>query len=289
MDSLGPCGGPSLGGYDLATKRAVTNDPILAVVFWSSVVGAIPFALAIAANPGWFAIFDLRTQIATLPKSFAMTASWILAYIAVKKVPISLAAPVRASGPIWTLLGGIVFLSDWLTALQAAGLVVCVSAYWWFGRIGGRSGMDRRASWTAGLLMLAATWLSAATTVYDKWLVASLGLGIWEVQTISAFQRAALAAATFAVWRFRSVDGSVVPHAPWATAMVGLSWVGAEAAYFVAVADAESSVTVLAVLRRASLFVAVGAGVLLFRESNLREKLCASILLVAGLAGLILG
>jgi bacterial/archaeal transporter family protein len=258
-------------------------------VFWSSIVGALPFAMVIGVRPEGHAAFDFSFQVAIVPKSIAMTASWVFAYLAVKNVPISLAAPVRASGPIWTLLGGIAVLGEWLSAIQAVGLVVCVAAYWWFGAIGGRSGMDRRTSWIAGLLMLQATWLSAATTVYDKWLIASLGIDPWDVQTVSALQRAALAAAMFVIWRLRTRGGTAMPRAPLAVAIVGLAWVGAEAAHFAAIADEASSVTVLAVLRRVSLIVAVGVGALLFRESHLHEKVWATLFLIVGMTGLILG
>lgn len=44
--------------------------------------------------------------------SVLVASSWICSYFAVKHLPVSLASPVRATGPVWTLLGAVLVLGE---------------------------------------------------------------------------------------------------------------------------------------------------------------------------------
>ena len=53
---------------------------------------------------------NLSAQLLILIKGLAMTASWLFAYSSVRQLPMSFSGAVKASGPIWTLMGGMLVL-----------------------------------------------------------------------------------------------------------------------------------------------------------------------------------
>ena len=285
--------GVMLGLYDVWTKKAMKGNAVIPVVMWSSLFGALVWvptlfsgALPIHIDP--FGL-SLREHALLLPKGIAMTASWVLAYYAVRELPISIAGAVRASGPLWTLAGGFVMFRELLTPMQFLGLMITVLSYYVLSVVGRKEGIVVFRN-TAVLLMLSATVLSAVTTVYDKYLVVQLQLPVLEIQAHSAFQRCALSALLFVPYMLRRGGGLGLGLTwSWAVPLVGVSWVLAELIYFHALMDPQAMVSLLSVLRRTSLIVAFLLSALLFREANLWQKTLMILVLIVGMAVLILG
>src|SRR6185312_15973752 len=59
-----------------------------------------------------------------LLKSTIVAASWICSYFAMKHLPLSIAAPVRATGPMWTFVGALILLAERPTWLEILGIVI---------------------------------------------------------------------------------------------------------------------------------------------------------------------
>jgi drug/metabolite transporter (DMT)-like permease len=284
--------GVMLGLYDVWTKKAMTGNAVIPVVMWSSLFGALVWvpalfegALPVHIEPLGL---PLHAQALLLPKGIAMTASWILAYHAVRELHISLAGAVRASGPLWTLAGGFVMFRELLTPMQFLGLMITVCSYYVLSVVGRKEGIVVFRSMPV-LLMLSATVLSAVTTVYDKYLVVRLGLPVLELQAHSAFQRFVLSVLVFIPYMLRRGGLGLGLTWSWAVPLVGISWVLAELIYFRAIMDPQAMVAHLSVLRRTSLIVAFLVSAVLFREANLRLKTLMIAVLILGMAVLILG
>ncbi|NVJ27446.1 DMT family transporter [Myxococcus sp. AM011] len=284
--------GVMLGLYDVWTKKAMTGNSVIPVVMWSSLFGAlcwvpvlIPGALPIRVEP-----FGLtwQEQAWLLPKGVAMTASWILAYYAVRELPISIAGAVRASGPLWTLAGGFLMFRELLTPVQFLGLMLTVCSYYVLSIVGRKEGLVLSKN-SSVWWMLSATALSAATTVYDKFLVSRLGLPVLELQASSAFQRCILSALVFVPYMLRRGGLGLGLTWSWGIPLVGCSWVAAELIYFVAITEPQAMVTHLSVLRRTSLIVGFVLSALFFREANVLLKSGMIAVLILGMAILILG
>jgi bacterial/archaeal transporter family protein len=273
-----------LGSYDLFTKLGVRQAPVLSVTLWSAFFGFLPFVLAEPWLGNLSSAGSFSAQLQVLPKSLGMTVSWVLAYFAVKHLALSHAAPIRASGPVWTLLAGMVFFGDRLTWTQSLGLGLCIAVYWWLGTQGSAKG-PLSVPWACA--MLVATWLSGLVTVYDKYLVTHSALALPLIQTISALQRVILTALLVAIVSKWTGQNLFKRPKQWAVLMIGISWVAAEFVYFFAVADPHSDVAALAVLRRASLLIAVGYGAWLFHEKQFAQKIIAMALLLVGMASML--
>ncbi|CAN7185882.1 EamA family transporter [Acidovorax sp.] len=291
--ALGLFAGLVLGTYDFLTKLALREKSVLDVVVLSSALGAflwLPFLLAPAtAAPAlqpwglYPAPLGWREQALVLPKSLMMVATWVLSYYAVKALPLSISAGVRASGPLWTAAGAIVLLGEQLTGWQWLGLAVSMLSYHLFARIGSREGIRfHRDGWV--LCMLAATLLSSANALYDKHILAGLRLDLAAVQAWSALQRGVIALALLPwVWRSVSLRGLFTRH--WAVPAIALAYLAAEYLYLAAVQTEGAMISVISVLRRTNLVMVFGLSALFFQERFIRQKTLA----IAGvLAGIVL-
>ncbi|MCY1707767.1 DMT family transporter [Pannonibacter sp. SL95] len=284
--------GALLGLYDFWTKKAMNGNSVIPIVFWSSLFGAIawlPAFLPVSDSLGFYVDWtqtNVHQQALILVKGLAMTFSWVFAYYSVRELPMSFSGAVRASGPLWTFAGGALIFGEYLSPLQFSAVLASILAYYALSLVGKKEGLRILRNWPV-LMMLAATVLSAMTTVYDKFLVQTLGLPVYSIQAYSAFHRCALAMLVFLAlsWKQRRIM-----RLRWSVyvPLVGLSWVGAELIYFFAIADPVSNVTYLSIFRRVSLVVGFFLSVLLIGERNVLPKSAIIGLIMISTAVLIL-
>ncbi len=290
--AFGILAGIVLGFYDYWTKKAMEGNGVFAVVFWSSMFGAaawLPFFTPLTASSSFhvdIAQTNFADQILILVKGLAMTASWLFAYFSVRELPMSFSGAVRASGPIWTLLGGMVVFGEFLSPIQLTAVFVSVLAYYILSRIGKSEGISALRSLPLAM-MLIATILSAMTTVYDKYIVQMIGLASGEIQAWSAIHRFLMAGVVFG---FVAWKQEAVPSLQWSIwiPLTGLSWVIAEWIYFLAIADPAANVTYLSIFRRTSLVVGFLLSVTLIGERNVGKKSIVIALILVSTITLIL-
>ncbi|WP_282093642.1 EamA family transporter [Epibacterium ulvae] len=290
--TYGLTAGVVLGLYDYWTKKGMDGNGVMAVVFWSSFFGAAAWLIAFLpvsygsgfhVDPG---ATNLKQQLFILFKGLMMTGSWIFAYYSVRELPMSFSGAMRASGPLWTFLGGALIFGEILTPLQFCAVLASVIAYFLLSQIGKKEGISITCS-TPILMMLVATLLSAMTTVYDKWLVQVLELKPNDIQAWSALHRCLLAG--IIMWFFcRGGRSPMMPNWSFWIPLIGLAWVGAEWVYFLAIQDPNANVTYLSIFRRVSLIVGFLLSVLLIGESNVGRKSIVILILLISTITLIL-
>lgn len=283
---FGIMAGLILGLYDFWTKKAMTGNNIFSVVFWSSLFGALAWAIYFV--PG-IEVFKEGPKIEAtswveqaiiLPKTIAMTLSWLFAYYAVRELPMSFSGAVRASGPIVTFIGAAAVFGETLSAVQMTAVLTSILAYYFLSGAGKIEGI-RFFRNKAVYMMLIATILSAITTVYDKYMVSNINLSIYSIQAYSAIHRCII---SFIILLIVSRREKAWLPSTWTIyiPLVGLSWVGAEAVHFLALTDPAASVTYLSVFRRMSLVVGFILSVLLLGESQVfRKSICIILLLIS--------
>ncbi|GKT00571.1 EamA family transporter [Acidovorax sp. SUPP3434] len=281
--ALGLLAGLVLGTYDFLTKLALKEKTVLEVVLWSSVLGALiwaPFFFLPAAWAGTLqpmglypAALTRAEQLALLPKSAMMVVTWILSYYSVKSLPLSISAGVRASGPLWTAAGAIVFLSEQLNWWQWMGLAVSMGSYYLFSLIGQKEGIRfQRNGWV--LCMLAATLLSSANALYDKHILATLQLDLAAVQAYSAIQRGGMALLLLP-WVFGAMECRSLLSRNWAVPAIAAAYILAEFIYLTAVQTEGALISVISVLRRTNLVMVFALSALFFAERFIRQKMLA--------------
>jgi transporter family protein len=295
--SLGLISALFLGMYDVSKKHAVHQNAVLPVLFLATLSGAclmLPLLVLSRLSPELLRHHHLlvpslawRTHALIGLKSLLVGSSWICAYFALKHLPISLAAPIRASGPVWTLLGALIIFHERLNGMEWAGLFILFLSYYAFSLLGSAEGIAfHRNKWVP--LIFLGTLLGAGSGLYDKFLLQRLSLSPIAVQAwFSLYLVLILGLVLLAFW---------LPHRHrytpfawrWSIPLIGILLIMADFAYFKALSEPNVLITLLSSIRRSSVIVAFVVGGLLFHEKNKRWKALALTGVLAGIALIIL-
>lgn len=286
-----------LGVYDVCKKQALRDNAVLPVLFLSNLAGVMiagPLLLASAVWPEAMGSIGLNVDPITstghgliFVKSAIISTSWVLAYFALKHLPISIVSPIRASGPVWTIIGAIVLFQESPGALQWVGMAVVFTGYFAFSILGREEGIHfHRSKWILFIFM--ATLIGTTSTLYDKWLIQRLGYTPMQVQVwFTVYLLLIFTVYFLALWwpqRKRST-----PFAwRWSIPLIGILLYIADYAYFVAVANPDALIIILSILRRCSVVISFTAGALIFKEVNKRKKAWVLLWILAGVALIVL-
>ena len=283
-----------LGIYDVAKKASVQDNAVLVVLFACSVCGLAVFlpmgALSLVA-PGWaqshgvlIVALSWREHGLVVAKAALVTLSWVLTFFALKHLPISLASPVRASAPLFTLLGAVVLFGERPNARQGLGIAAILLAYWIFSLIGRSEGIRfSRNAWVWSLFL--GTLVGAASGLYDKHLLQNAHLPALAMQFwFTAYNTLIQGAIVVFLWRPRRAQNTPFRWR-WTIAAVGVLLLLSDALYFHALAMPGALVSVISTLRRTNVVLSFAVGSLLFGE---RYRLRKSLALAGVIAGVFL-
>jgi drug/metabolite transporter (DMT)-like permease len=284
-----------LGFYELGTKHAVRDNAVLPVLFcanlcsatvWATLLaaahapGALPPALLVAPLSG-------LQHLLLLGKSALVASSWVCSYFAIKHLPVSLASPIRATGPLWTLLGAVLVLGERPSPLEGVGIVITLGSFVGLSLAGAREGIHfHRDKWI--WFLGAGTLLGAGSGLYDKFLLGRAGFDAATVQCWFSIYLAALFLPLAVGWKLRLWPRHEF-HWRWSIPVVSLALLVADFVYFDALRDPDALVSLVSSLRRGSTLVAFAGGLWLFREVFNRQKLLAVLGILTGIVLTILG
>lgn len=282
-----------LGLYDIAKKHSLKDNSVLAVLLFASASSALLFVpVFIASRTGSIAAqhllfipkVDAHTHLLIFAKSILVGSSWIFAYLALKNLPITIVTPIRATGPVWTLLGALIIYHEVYNLWQWAGILTVLICFYLFSLAGQREGISFKGNkWV--LYIFLATLIGSFSTLYDKFLMTHyhrMAIQSWfSVYMVVVF------------FPFYLIFDRWKKPAPfiwrWSIPLIGFLLTIADFAYFFALSEPESLVTILSVLRRSSVVVAFIGGAVLFGEGNLKRKGLALLGIFAGVLMLVLG
>jgi bacterial/archaeal transporter family protein len=285
-----------LGCYDLATKHAVRDNAVLPVLFFANVFSASVWLALMAANEFVPAALPASTIVVPLGlmqhaqlalKSFIVACSWCCAYFAVKHLPISIAAPIRATGPVWTLGGALLMLGERPSTLELLGILTTLGSFVALSFVGRAEGIHfHRNKWIGWLFV--GTLLNAVSALYDKFLLGRAGFTASTVQAWFSIYLALLFLPLAVGWQRRWWPRHEF-HWRWSVLLMAVFLLIADFIYFTALRDPEALISVVSSLRRGSTLVAFAGGLLLFREVNGWKKFPAVLGVLAGIVLTITG
>ncbi len=284
-----------LGLYDLGTKHAVRDNAVLPVLFFANLCSATVWGLLIALDhtggglPAILHVTPLTPiQHAQLfLKSFIVAGSWVCSYFAVKHLPVSIAAPIRATTPLWTLAGALLVLGECPSWLEMLGVAITLGSFVGLAFAGTREGIHfHRDKWIGWLL--AGTLLGAVSGLYDRFLLHGLGFNAATVQAWFAIYLALLFLPLALAWKFRLWQRHEF-HWRGSILVVSFALLVADFLYFDALRHPDALISLVSSLRRGSTLVAFAGGLWLFGEKNGWQKLPAVIGVLAGIALTLLG
>jgi drug/metabolite transporter (DMT)-like permease len=285
-----------LGLYDLCTKHAVRTNAVTPVLFFSTLTGAavwLVLLLVQAVHPGLLPhslVTDTLTwkqHLQLLLKSGIVAASWIGTYYALKHLPLSLGAPIRATSPLLTLFGAILILGERPTWLETIGILTTLGSFVGLSVAGAREGIHfHRNKWVWFLLM--GTLFGAVSSLYDKYLLGTLNFSVPTVQCWFQIYLLVFFAPFALGWKLRLWPRNEFRWR-WTIPLIALSLLVADYLYFSALHDPHGLVSVVMSLRRASTLVAFAGGLYFFHEVNGWRKLPAVIGILVGIVLTLLG
>lgn len=285
-----------LGLYDLCTKHAVRENAVTPVLFFSTLTGALVWTILLlidAIHPGALPptlVTDHLTatqHLRLLLKSGIVAASWVGTYFAMKHLPLSIGAPIRATSPLFTLFGAVLILGERPTWLETLGVLTTLASFVGLSFVGGREGIHfHRNQWFWFLIM--GTLFGAVSSLYDKFLLGTLKFSVPTVQCWFSIYLLVFFAPFALGWKLRFWQRNEFTWR-WTIPFIAIALLLADYAYFWALRQPDSLVALVMSLRRASTLVAFAGGIFLFRELNAWRKLPAVIGILIGIILTIVG
>jgi len=282
-----------LGLYDLAKKKSLDHNAVWPVLFFCTISGAIlvlPTLVFSHIAPQFAQSHGLWVQPLGWPDHFRLfckaaivSLSWACTYQAIKHLPVSISAPVRASAPLFTISAAILAFGERPSPLQWGGIAITLASYWIFALAGKKDGFRFHKDKWIGLMVLGSLF-GACSSLYDKHLLQALHLGANTVQLWFSLYMLAIQGLWVSIfWLPRIVRPAFEWR--WSILLVGLLLVIADQFYFRAVSNPDALISVVSVVRRASVAISFALGIFVLKESRGKGKFVA----VAGiLVGLIL-
>jgi len=278
-----------LGIYDVSKKWSLNDNAVIPVLFFATLSGSMIFLPSLilsnlapdfANGKIWF--IPIQSQSAHLHfilKALIVGTSWILAYFSLKNLPITIVTPIRASSPLWTLIGAVVLFNEQFSIMQWAGIMVTISFYFVFALVGKKEGIHfSRNKWI--YMIVLATMIGAGSSLYDKYLLERydrLAVQAWFSVYLVLFYLPIIVL----LWYPRRKQNTPFQ---WRNSimLIGILLVFADFAYFYALSYTDSLIGILTALRRSSVVISFFIGAMIFGDKNLTAKWYA-------LVGILLG
>ena len=254
-----------LGLYDVAKKRALTDNAVLPVLLLNTLFSSllfVPVIVAAECGLGWFdgtllesVPGDAHAHALVALKSAIVLVSWVFGYFSMKHLPLTIVGPINATRPVMVLVGAMLLFGERLNGYQWVGVALALLSLFLLSRSGRREGVDFAHNvWI--LCIAAAAVMGAVSGLYDKYIMARLDpvfVQSWAIPLISIF----LSLADFA--------------------------------YLTALGEEGAMISVVSMVRRGSVVVSFCCGALLFHERNLRAKALDLLFILVGMFFLWLG
>ena len=259
-----------LGFYDVCKKHSLRDNAVIPILFLNTLFCSIIFLPFAFKTPfgGW----EMQRYI--LLKAFIVLSSWLLGYIGIKNLPITIIGPINATRPVMVLVGALLIFGERLNIWQWAGVVLAILSFFLLSRSGKKEGMDfKHNRWI--LCTVGAAVLGAISGLYDKYLMATeggLGLPRLTVQCWYNFYQCIMMGIMLLLLWWPTRKGSTPFKWRWSILFISIFLSIADYVYFYSLSLDGAMISVVSMVRRSSVLVSFILGALLFHEKNLRSK-----------------
>ena len=259
-----------LGFYDVSKKYSLRNNAVIPILFLNTLFCSLIFLpLAFRTSfGGW------EVQRYILLKACIVLSSWLLGYIGIKNLPITIVGPINATRPVMVLVGALIIFGERLNLMQWAGVLLAILSFFLLSRSGKKEGIDfKHNRWI--LCTVGAAILGAISGLYDKYLMASesgLGLPRLTVQCWYNFYQCIMMGAMLLLLWWPKRKESTPFKWRWNILLISVFLSIADYVYFYSLSLDGALISVVSMVRRSSVLVSFLLGALLFHEKNLRSK-----------------
>ena len=274
-----------LGFYDVFKKKSLSRNAVIPVLLLNTIFSSLIFLPFIILSTTGAITPDTIFHVPTygweehkyiLLKSVIVLSSWIFGYFGIKHLPITIVGPINASRPVMVLVGALTFFHEHLSFFQWVGVLTAIIGLYLLSRTSKKEGINfKHDKWIYFVVL--ANILGAISGLYDKYLMASplnggVGLDKLAVQSwYNIYQAFMMFAVLMLLWwptRHRTTPFR------WAPSIIFISIFlsAADFLYFYALSLPGAMISVVSMIRRASVIVSFLCGALIFKENNLKVK-----------------
>ncbi len=271
-----------LGLHNLCKKHAVKGNEVFPVLLGTILSGfflLLPFSIISYFFPEYakatgFYITHIswQTHGFIFIKSIIMACSWVLAYQALKYLPITIVTPIRSAGPFFTFIGAIFIYHESPNLWQWIGFFLIILSVLLYSQIGKKEGIVfKKNKWIFAII--GATFLGASSGLYDKFLIQNLKLTPQTLQFWFCFYTIfiLLVILSFTWFPYKEKRQKFIWR--WSIPAVGVLLQTADYFYFKALQNPEALIMLLSAIKRSQILISVVVGGLIFKEKNKRRKL----------------
>ena len=306
-----------LGLYDTSKKAALENNAVLPVLLLNTLFSTLifsPFIIDSLAGGGWFAgtPFDsspfaghpetsgsvqtavstggigglmaahplLKAHLMIVLKSCIVLTSWIFGYFGIKHLPITIVGPINATRPVLVLIGAMLIFGERLNGFQWTGVILSMISLYLLSISSKKEHVDfvhNRWIW----FVAAAAVIGAISGLYDKYIMRELS-PMFVQSWYNLYQMIIMAIVCAILW-YPNRKHTTPFHWSWTIPLISIFISAADFAYFSALNQPDSMISVVSLIRRGSVLVSFACGVLLFKEKNLKAKALDLILILIGM------
>ncbi len=274
-----------LGLYDVAKKDAVRKNGVLEVLLLATGFSTLLLSPVLFSFPGG----TLHLHLKLVFKSMLVTASWICGIVALKHLPLTTVGIVKASRPVFVLLGCLLIFGERLNLTQWAGVVTAVVALYLLSRSSREEGIvfsGNKWVWC----LFGAVAFGVVSALFDKYLMRDVN-PLFVQSWCDFYITAILALIVILRRKYLRYEGDEVQPVrwDWSIVLIAVFITVSDFCYFYSLSLDGSLLSVISMLRRSSVLVTFAFGALLFKEGKLRAKGLEMILLLCGMALLMFG
>ena len=278
-----------LGSYDICKKISLKNNAVIPVLWTSILISSLilsSFLIVSRAAPDvlkdslfFVPEIDLKAHLFIFIKSIIVLISWILAYFALKNLPLTVVTPIRSTQPIWTVVGGVLIFGEQLSALQITGVSITLFSFMMFSLVGKKEGISfTRNKWIWFIIL--ATFAGTASALYDKFLIQQYNyMAVLTYYTL--YQSIVMGIVTLLLW-YPNRAKTTPFRFKWSIALISVFLISADFIYFYALSLPGSLISVLSPIRRSGVVLPFLYGAIVMRDKNIKQKAFC-------LAGILLG
>lgn len=312
-----------LGLYDTSKKAALENNAVLPVLLLNTLFSTLifsPFIIDSLAGGGWFAgtPFDsspfaghpetsgsvqtavstggngglmaahplLKAHLMIVLKSCIVLTSWIFGYFGLKHLPITIVGPINATRPILVLVGAMLIFGERLNGWQWAGVLLAMASLFLLSRSSKKENVDfthNRWIWFIAI----ATVAGAVSGLYDKYIMQQLS-PMFVQGWYNFYQFIMMGIVILILW-LPNRRTTTPFHWSWAIPLISIFISAADFAYFTALNQPDSMISVVSLVRRSSVIISFMCGAVLFKEKNLKAKALDLAFILIGMVFIWLG
>ena len=285
-----------LGLYDVAKKRSLTGNAVVAVLWFNTLISSIlflpvvldsEFSLGVLAGSSLnYLPTDLFSHLLVAIKAVITLSSWICGYYAMKHLPLTIVGPVNATRPVVVLVGAVLIFGERLNVWQWSGVLLTIASLYLLSLTSKKETVSFSSRHAVAMFM--AMLLGAVSGLFDKYIISEHSLDPMFVQSwFSIYQLAIMSIILLVIWYpRRKVDKF---HWTWAIPLISIFVSLADYCYYHAIDMDGSMIAVISMVRRFSVVVSFVCAAIIFGEKNLKSKALDMVLILIGMLLLAIG